>query len=166
MKSSCFSNPHGLPHPQNGSTAEDVSMLVIKCLEIDRFREVVKCKRYKCWTENLGVRREVLWENTNKLLRRPGFQGIKTGVTVAAGPCLASLFKADGRTFIVILLRTNKMSRRFKETRWLLRICLRRMNFNGRFSSAIAELGREDAEQDSDNSEEEEEFMFDRNDVF
>jgi len=32
MKSSSFGNPHGLPHPQNGSTAEDVSILVGKCL--------------------------------------------------------------------------------------------------------------------------------------
>jgi D-alanyl-D-alanine carboxypeptidase len=87
----------------------------------------------------------VVWENTNKLLRRPGFEGVKTGVTVAAGPCLASLFTASNRTFIIVVLRTNKMSRRFKETRWLLSMCLRRMNFEGVFSQALRELGREDA---------------------
>ena len=32
MKSSVFGNPHGLPHPQNGSTAEDLSLLIGKCL--------------------------------------------------------------------------------------------------------------------------------------
>jgi D-alanyl-D-alanine carboxypeptidase len=32
MRSSSFGNPHGLPHSQNGSTAEDVSILVSRCL--------------------------------------------------------------------------------------------------------------------------------------
>lgn len=32
MKSSTFGNPHGLPHSQNGCTAEDVSILIGKCL--------------------------------------------------------------------------------------------------------------------------------------
>ena len=32
MKNSTFGNPHGLPHPQNGCTAEDVSILIGKCL--------------------------------------------------------------------------------------------------------------------------------------
>ena len=49
MKASSFGNPHGLPHPNNGSTAEDVSILIGKCLEHGTFREVIKCKKYKCW---------------------------------------------------------------------------------------------------------------------
>jgi D-alanyl-D-alanine carboxypeptidase len=56
----------------------------------------------------------VVWENTNKLLRRPNFIGGKTGVTVSAGPCLASCYEVDDKIFIVILLRTTKLSRRFK----------------------------------------------------
>jgi D-alanyl-D-alanine carboxypeptidase len=114
MKNTTFGNPHGLPHSQNGCTAEDVSILISRCLEFPIFREVVRCKEYRCWTENEGVKREVIWENTNKLLRRPGFEGVKTGVTATAGPCLASLYKANGRQFIIVLLRTSKLSRRFK----------------------------------------------------
>jgi D-alanyl-D-alanine carboxypeptidase len=98
------------------------------------------------------VKREVVWDNTNKLLRRPGFAGVKTGVTVAAGPCLASLFSVKGREFIVILLRTNKLSRRFKETRWILSMCLRKLNYDGSLGAALRELVREDPELDSDNS--------------
>ena len=137
MKSSTFGNPHGLPHPNSASTAEDLSILVAKCLDMPYFREVIRCKLFKCWTENTGVRREVVWENTNKLLRRPGFEGVKTGVTVTAGPCLASLYTVKDRTFIIILLRTSKMSRRFKETRWILSLCLRRLNFDGNLANAI-----------------------------
>lgn len=46
--------------------------------------------------------------------------GIKTGITVTAGPCLASAFKFRDKIYITILLRSNKISRRFKETRNLL----------------------------------------------
>lgn len=83
--------------------------------------------------ENEGVKREVVWENTNKLLRRPGFEGVKTGVTATAGPCLATLYRTQGRSFIVVLLRTNKLSRRFKETRLLLSLCLRKLGPNNAF---------------------------------
>jgi D-alanyl-D-alanine carboxypeptidase len=32
------------------------------------------------------------WENTNKLLDIQGFDGIKTGITPTAGPCLAARY--------------------------------------------------------------------------
>lgn len=38
MKNTTFGNPHGLPHSQNGCTAEDVSILISKCLEYPIFR--------------------------------------------------------------------------------------------------------------------------------
>ena len=60
------------------------------------------------------------WENTNKLIRREGFIGVKTGVTVIAGPCLATCYQHGDKKFIVVLLRTSKLSRRFKETRMIL----------------------------------------------
>ena len=60
------------------------------------------------------------WENTNKLIRRQGFVGAKTGVTVTAGPCLASCYEHKDKRFIVVLLKTTKLSRRFKETRMIL----------------------------------------------
>ncbi len=32
MKSTTFGNSHGLPNSLNGSTAEDLSILILKCL--------------------------------------------------------------------------------------------------------------------------------------
>lgn len=93
MKASKFCNPHGLPHPQSCSNAEDLACLVQECLKIELFRTVIKTKRYNCWVEHKGVKHEVIWENTNKLLRRPNFIGGKTGVTVSAGPCLVSCYQ-------------------------------------------------------------------------
>lgn len=74
-----------------------------------------------CEVENhKGIRREVKWQNTNKLLRREGFIGVKTGITVTAGPCLASAFEFKNKVYIIVLLRANKISRRFKESRKIL----------------------------------------------
>jgi serine-type D-Ala-D-Ala carboxypeptidase (penicillin-binding protein 5/6) len=92
MKQSCFGNPHGLPNFRNSSNPYDLALLIAKCLAIPLFRKVVATQQYSAWITNEGVRKEVLWDNTNKLLRRDGFIGVKTGVTVTAGPCLASCY--------------------------------------------------------------------------
>jgi len=42
--------------------------------------------RFKVNHINSRFRYNKEWYNTNKLLRRPGFLGIKTGITVTAGP--------------------------------------------------------------------------------
>lgn len=46
--------------------------------------------------------------------------GIKTGITVTAGPCLAAAYKFRDKIYICVILRALKISRRFKETRKLL----------------------------------------------
>ncbi len=58
------------------------------------FREIVGKKEYSCKINNrtFSHSKEVLWENTNKLLSVEGFVGTKTGVTPSAGPCLTSVF--------------------------------------------------------------------------
>ena len=45
------------------------------------------------------------YDNTNKLLE-DGFDGIKTGITDTAGPCLAASYKE----FIVIVLNSKSMN--------------------------------------------------------
>jgi D-alanyl-D-alanine carboxypeptidase len=44
LKYTTYANPHGLPNLQNGSTAEDISILIARCLEFSLFRQVIKCK--------------------------------------------------------------------------------------------------------------------------
>ena len=44
------------------------------------------------------------WVNTNRLLGIDGFTGVKTGITEAAGACLASCFEKDGNFIIVVIL--------------------------------------------------------------
>lgn len=155
LKSTKFGNPHGLPHSQSGSTPEEMAMLIQECLKFDIFNEVIKTPKYKCWICDVeGGKREVTWENTNKLLRRPHFTGIKTGVTITAGPCLATCYEANDKIFIIVLLRTTKLSRRFKETRWILALGLSKLDKN-LYQKRVREILRNDPELDSDNSEDE-----------
>lgn len=151
MKLSTFGNPHGLPHFRNSSNPYQLALLVAKCMEIPLFVKIVATQNYSAWISNSGVPKEVKWQNTNKLLRRSGFLGVKTGVTVTAGPCLASCYSYAGRTFIVVLLRANKLSRRFKQTRLLLGWTLRRLD-NALFHNVTKQLLKHEPLLDSDNS--------------
>lgn len=81
------------------------------------FREIVKCQEFTAdITQKNGKQRQTLWENTNKLLAKKDCQGIKTGITPNAGPCLCSSFLKNGRHIIIVVFKTAKIEDRFRET--------------------------------------------------
>lgn len=91
---SSWANPHGLSNINNLSTAEDVARLCMHCMKNAKFREVVGTRAYSCGIYKEGEEGAIekgwiKWENTNKMLWQ-GWDGIKTGVTPNAGPCLAA----------------------------------------------------------------------------
>jgi len=51
------------------------------------------------------------------------YVGIKTGVTINAGPCLASCLEFNNRRFIIVVLNCKTMKFRFRDTenlrKWL-----------------------------------------------
>ena len=53
-----------------------------------------------------------------------GFNGAKTGITEAAGPCLAATYEKDENNFSVVLLQSNSMDCRWQEairlTEWAI----------------------------------------------
>ena len=59
------------------------------------------------------------WENTHKMLEYKQVSGIKTGITVNAGPCLATAIKLDEFEFIIVLLSCKSTDIRWVET-WKL----------------------------------------------
>ena len=52
------------------------------------------------------------WNNTNKLLKK-GWMGIKTGITDAAGPCLAAYIPILNCNMIAIVLNCSSLDLRF-----------------------------------------------------
>ena len=49
------------------------------------------------------------------MLKQAGYNGLKTGITEAAGPCLSASYCKDGNHFIVILLNSKSMEARWQE---------------------------------------------------
>jgi serine-type D-Ala-D-Ala carboxypeptidase (penicillin-binding protein 5/6) len=117
-----FANPHGLSNFNNKSSAGDMGRLAAFAMKNSKFREIVSCREYIC----TGYDREekcktFKWTNTNKMLDYDGYNGIKTGVTPAAGPCLASCYEKADLHIITILISSRSMEHRWVETKRLVK---------------------------------------------
>ncbi|MES2900047.1 MAG: D-alanyl-D-alanine carboxypeptidase family protein [Pseudomonadota bacterium] len=113
-----FGNPHGLPHPDNFSTAQDLSILAARVI-LD-FPEYYKIDSVKSFTYN-----KITQPNRNRLLwLDPTVDGMKTGHTEAAGyGMIASAKRPNGslqRRLISVVLGTNSDQSRTQESQKLL----------------------------------------------
>jgi D-alanyl-D-alanine carboxypeptidase (penicillin-binding protein 5/6) len=113
-----FANPHGLPSPENYSTAQDLSVLAKHVIQ--DFPEFYKIDSVKSFTYN-----KITQQNRNRLLwLDPTVDGMKTGHTEAAGYCMiASAHRPNGtldRRLISVVLGTASDSARTQESQKLL----------------------------------------------
>lgn len=125
LSTTYFANPHGLIYKKNVSCARDVCKLSSIAMKNQFFRKIVNTKIHNAEILNSGISRKVTWENTNKLLLK-GFEGIKTGITENAGPCLSAAFR--GYMYIIItLLNSRTMEARWEEAQtiatWIMNSC-------------------------------------------
>lgn len=120
MYSTVFGNPHGLVSKRNLSTARDVCKLASLCMKDAEFRTIVNTQQYCCEVINRRGRvRKEAWVNTNLMLSE-GFQGVKTGVTSKAGPCLCvNRVLQTGESLVITLLKCKSMESRWKEVKKL-----------------------------------------------
>jgi D-alanyl-D-alanine carboxypeptidase (penicillin-binding protein 5/6) len=119
LKNTHFGNPHGLPSPENYSTAQDLSVLAARV--IADYPEFYKIDSVKSFTYN-----KITQPNRNRLLwLDPTVDGMKTGHTEAAGYCMiASAHRPNGaageRRLISVVLGTSSDSARTQESQKLL----------------------------------------------
>lgn len=119
MKNTRYANPHGLPHPNNYSTARDLSILATRL--IADFPELYKIYSTKSFTYN-----RITQPNRNRLLwLDPTVDGMKTGHTQAAGYCLIATAKRPNgkngdRRLLSVVLGTESDSMRAQESQKLL----------------------------------------------
>jgi D-alanyl-D-alanine carboxypeptidase (penicillin-binding protein 5/6) len=119
LKSTHFSNPHGLPSPDNYSTAQDLSILAWH--EIVDYPEFYKIDSVKEFTYN-----KITQQNRNRLLwLDPTVDGLKTGHTDGAGFCMiASAKRPNGtsgeRRLISVVMGTVSDQMRSQESQKLL----------------------------------------------
>ena len=105
MKNSNFTNPNGLPMPGQYSTARDMAIAARAAYRSPLIRSFTATKSF-VFTFNNGQTREI--ENTNKLLKTvPYCDGFKTGYTSTSGKCLVSSGSLNGRSAIVVILKSH-----------------------------------------------------------
>jgi len=105
MRNSKFTNPNGLPMPGQYSTARDMAIAARAAYRSPLIRSFTATKSFN-FKFNDGHTR--LIENTNHLLKSvPYCDGLKTGTTNAAGRCLVASGSLNGRSVIVVVLKSN-----------------------------------------------------------
>ena len=111
-----FSNPNGLTDTNHYTTANDMARISLYAMKNKDFRNIVKEKTYPMKYRN-GIYRIV--ENRNELLESGyrGINGIKTGMTEAAGDCLVASAEREGQLIIVTVY--NDDNRWDDAKRWL-----------------------------------------------
>jgi D-alanyl-D-alanine carboxypeptidase (penicillin-binding protein 5/6) len=103
-RNSYFVNSHGLPANQF-SSARDISRIAFVAYRDPVLRRMMQ-QRAVYFRHNNG--RVTVLKATNKLLERSGaFNGMKTGYTYAAGRCLVSSGRLNGREVILVQLGSN-----------------------------------------------------------
>lgn len=118
MKSTRFANSHGLPSPNNYSTARDLSILATHL--VNDHPEFYKIYSTKEFTYN-----KIKQANRNRLLwLDPSVDGMKTGHTQEAGYCLISTAKRPNgnheRRLISVVIGTTSDQSRSQESQKLL----------------------------------------------
>lgn len=118
MKSTHFSNSHGLPDADTYSTAQDLSILATRL--IADHPDYYKIYSVKEFTYN-----KIKQRNRNRLLwLDPTVDGLKTGHTSSAGYCLVSTAKRPNgegeRRLISVLIGSSSEQSRAQESQKLL----------------------------------------------
>ena len=123
MRNSHFINPNGLPADGQFSTARDMAIAARAAYRSPLLRSYAATKVFT-FRYNNGKTREI--ENTNRLLKSiPFCDGMKTGTTNAAGRCLVASGSLNGRSAIVVVLKSNSANI-WRDSEKLLRWALER----------------------------------------
>lgn len=136
LKNTFYDSPHGLSNKQNLSSALDISKLSTICMKNPRFREVCSTKFYNVKKNTNGNKRNYKWFNTHLMLGQRGINGIKTGITPNAGPCLCTSIMNDEFELVIVILNTKNMDIRWPETWKLANWAMTRMKTIAKFQQA------------------------------
>lgn len=112
-----FVNPHGLPDADHYTTARDLAKIAAYGMSLPEFRSMVKKSEYDMPYMDGGTKH---CTSTNYFLTSgfPGADGIKTGTTIAGGPCLVASATQNGRTVVAVILNSEN---RFDDAQSLLK---------------------------------------------
>ena len=132
MTSTSFTNPHGLDDTGHRSTPRDLVTMGLYSLQFDELSHVTRLKAIT-WLKGTH---EIAVTSTNRLLGQfPGYLGIKTGDTAAAGQTLLSYVDTGPTGLVAVVLGSTG---RRVATRELLAWGLTALGPRDRFYAAAA----------------------------
>lgn len=104
-----FVNPHGLSAAGHYSTAYDLALITKYALSNPFFSSIVNTKETNIeWLDRKGKEHDQTLRNTNKLLwMLEEADGVKTGTTNQAGPCLISSATRGNQKLIAVVLHDH-----------------------------------------------------------
>ncbi|WP_378955702.1 D-alanyl-D-alanine carboxypeptidase family protein [Pelosinus sp. sgz500959] len=104
-----FANPHGLSAPEHYSTAFDLAWMARYALTNPTFATIVNTRETSIdWLDRRGKEHDQNLRNTNKLLwLLEEVDGVKTGTTNQAGPCLISSATRGNQQLIAVVLHDH-----------------------------------------------------------
>ncbi len=104
-----FRNPHGLSAAGHYTTAYDLAVLARHALVNPTFAALVSSKEINIeWQDRRGHEKDLNLRNTNKLLwMLEEADGVKTGTTGEAGPCLVSSATRGSHKLIAVVLHDH-----------------------------------------------------------
>lgn len=104
-----FRNPHGLTAANHYSTAYDLAWIARYALTNPTFAAIVSTRETTIdWLDRRGKEKDVPLRNTNKLLwMLEDADGVKTGTTDEAGPCLVSSATRGDQKLIAVVLHDH-----------------------------------------------------------
>jgi len=108
LRDSHFSSPSGVVDVDNYSSAWDLAALTRVALRNARFRQIVYTRvKHVTWSAPTYAK---IYVNNNRLLSTyRGANGIKTGYTHKAGPCLVASATRGGVSLIAVVLDSSNM---------------------------------------------------------
>jgi D-alanyl-D-alanine carboxypeptidase (penicillin-binding protein 5/6) len=108
LRDTHFSTPSGVKDADNYSSAWDLAALTRVAMRNERFRKLVRTKiAHVKWSAPTYAK---IYVNNNRLLRSyPGADGVKTGYTHKAGPCLVASATRGTTSLIAVVLDSSNM---------------------------------------------------------
>jgi serine-type D-Ala-D-Ala carboxypeptidase (penicillin-binding protein 5/6) len=117
LKNTHFENPAGLDARGHYSSARDLATMARAAMEYPTFADMVDTERTRISTQN----REIEFSNTNNLLYAyEEANGVKTGTSPQAGPCLVASATEGDETYIAVVLDAAGEEYRFDAARTAL----------------------------------------------
>ena len=106
LRDSHFRSPSGVEDEDNYSSAWDLAAVTRVAMRNARFRKIVRTPRREVpWAPPTYAK---VYVNKNLMLTRyPGANGVKTGFTTKAGPCLVASATRHGVTLIAVVLHSG-----------------------------------------------------------